>query len=47
MTYVIAEPCVNVVDQLCVAVCPIDGIQFGESVDRLLYIDPGARPRCR
>ena len=40
MTYVIAEPCVNVMDQACVAVCPVDCIHFEEGVDRMLYIDP-------
>ena len=33
MTYVIAEPCVNVVDQACVAVCPVDCIHW-EGVSR-------------
>ena len=40
MTYVIAEPCINVVDQACVAVCPVDCIHWDEGVDRMLYIDP-------
>ena len=40
MTYVIAEPCVNVIDQACVAVCPVDCIHWEEGVDRMLYIDP-------
>ena len=40
MTYTIAEPCVDVMDQACVAVCPVDCIQFEEGVDRTLYIDP-------
>ena len=40
MTYVIAEPCVNVLDQSCVSVCPVDCIHFEEGVDRMLYIDP-------
>ncbi len=40
MTYVIAEPRVNVLDQACVAVCPVDCIHFEEGVDRMLYIDP-------
>ena len=40
MTYVIAEPCVDVVDQSCVAVCPVDCIHWEEGVDRMLYIDP-------
>ncbi len=40
MTYVIAEPCVDVMDQACVSVCPVDCIKFEEKVDRTLYIDP-------
>ena len=36
----IAQPCVNVIDQACVAVCPVDCIHFEEGVDRMLYIDP-------
>ena len=40
MTYVIAEPCVDTMDQACVAVCPVDCIHFDEGVDRTLYIDP-------
>ncbi len=40
MTYVIAEPCIDVVDQSCVSVCPVDCIHFEQGVDRKLYIDP-------
>ena len=40
MTYVIAEPCIDVIDQSCVAVCPVDCIHFDQGVDRMLYIDP-------
>jgi NAD-dependent dihydropyrimidine dehydrogenase PreA subunit len=40
MTYVIAEPCVDVMDQACVSVCPVDCIKFEEGVDRTLFIDP-------
>lgn len=40
MTYVIAEPCVDVMDQSCVAVCPVDCIHFDQGTDRLLFIDP-------
>jgi len=40
MTYVIAEPCIDVMDQSCVSVCPGDCIHFEEGVDRILYIDP-------
>ena len=46
MTYVIAEPCVNALDQSCVAVCPVDCIHFGEGVDRMLYIDPNECIDC-
>jgi len=40
VTYVIAEPCVDVMDKACVDVCPVDCIHFEEGVDRTLYIDP-------
>ena len=40
MTYVIAEPCIDVLDQACVDVCPVDCIHFDEGKDRKLYIDP-------
>jgi NAD-dependent dihydropyrimidine dehydrogenase PreA subunit len=40
VTYVIAEPCVDVMDKACVDVCPVDCIHFDEGVDRILYIDP-------
>ena len=40
MTYVIAEPCIDVIDQACVSVCPVDCIHFDQGVDRILYIDP-------
>ncbi len=40
MTYTIAQPCVDVMDQACVSVCPVDCIHFEEGVDRTLYIDP-------
>ena len=40
MTYVIAEPCIDVLDQSCVAVCPVDCIHFDQGVDRMLAIDP-------
>ena len=39
MTYVIAEPCINVKDKACVDVCPCDCIQGGDD-DPQLYIDP-------
>ncbi|MEO8625840.1 MAG: ferredoxin family protein [Candidatus Limnocylindrales bacterium] len=40
MTYVIAEPCIDVIDQSCVSVCPVDCIHFDQGTDRMLYIDP-------
>jgi ferredoxin len=40
MTYVIAEPCIDVLDISCVEVCPVDCIHYEEGVDRKLYIDP-------
>jgi ferredoxin len=46
MTYVIAEPCVDVIDQACVSVCPVDCIHFEEGVDRKLYIDPNECIDC-
>jgi ferredoxin len=40
MTYTITTPCIDVMDQSCVDVCPVDCIHFEEGVDRMLYIDP-------
>ena len=37
MTYVIAEPCIDVKDRSCVDVCPVDCIH---EVGRMLVIDP-------
>ena len=37
MTYVIAEPCIGVLDRSCVDVCPVDCIYEGEDQ---LYIHP-------
>ena len=39
MTYVITEPCIDLKDQSCVEVCPVDCIHFADG-DRMLYIDP-------
>ena len=46
MAYVIAEPCIDVLDQSCVAVCPVDCIHFEEGSDRKLYIDPNECIDC-
>ena len=40
MTYFITTPCIDVTDQSCVDVCPVDCIHFEEGTDRMLYIDP-------
>jgi ferredoxin len=41
MTYIIAEPCIDVKDKSCVEVCPVDCIHptDGEG-EPMLYIDP-------
>ncbi len=43
MTYVIAEPCVDVLDRACVEECPVDCIYEG---DRMLYIHPDECVDC-
>ncbi len=40
MTYVITTPCIDVQDQACVEVCPVDCIHFDEGDDRMLFINP-------
>ncbi len=46
MTYVIAEPCVDNMDQSCVAVCPVDCISSETGVDRKFHIDPDGCIEC-
>ena len=46
MAYVIAEPCIDVLDVSCVSVCPVDCIHYEEGVDRKLYIDPNECIDC-
>ncbi|MEV6654428.1 ferredoxin [Streptomyces sp. NPDC051219] len=43
MTYVIAEPCIDVRDKACVEECPVDCIYQGE---RMLYIQPDECVDC-
>lgn len=43
MTYVIAQPCVDVKDKACVEECPVDCIYEGE---RSLYIHPDECVDC-
>jgi NAD-dependent dihydropyrimidine dehydrogenase PreA subunit len=40
MAFVIAEPCLDVMDQACVRVCPVACIHLDAGKDRKLYIDP-------
>ena len=40
MAFVIAEPCIDNMDQSCIQVCPVECITADLSVDRKLYIDP-------
>ena len=46
MAYVIAEPCIDVLDISCVSVCPVDCIHYDEGVDRKLFIDPNECIDC-
>ncbi len=46
MAYVIAEPCIDHMDQTCVQVCPVDCISFDPDFDRKLHIDPDACIDC-
>ncbi len=43
MTYVIGQPCIDVVDRACVEECPVDYIFEG---DRALYIHPDECVDC-
>ncbi|MPV35990.1 ferredoxin [Georgenia subflava] len=43
MTYVIAAPCIDVLDRACVEECPVDCIYEGE---RSLYIQPDECVDC-
>ncbi len=46
MTYVIAEACIDLLDQSCVSVCQVDCIPFAQVADRMLYIDPDGCIDC-
>lgn len=43
MTYVIAEPCIDIKDRSCVDECPVDCIYEGE---QQLFIHPGECVDC-
>jgi NAD-dependent dihydropyrimidine dehydrogenase PreA subunit len=40
MAYSITTPCVDLKDQSCVEVCPVDCIHYEDGKDRVLFIDP-------
>jgi ferredoxin len=40
VAFVIAEPCIDKMDQSCVAVCPVDCITADPALDRKFFIDP-------
>ena len=46
MTYVIAAPCVDHLDQACVEVCPVDAIYGEPGLDRKFHIDPSSCIDC-
>lgn len=46
MAYVIAEACVDHMDQSCIQVCPVDAIASEPGLDRKLYIDPDGCIEC-
>ncbi|MBJ7393753.1 MAG: ferredoxin family protein [Candidatus Nanopelagicales bacterium] len=43
MTYIIAEPCIDIKDKSCIEECPVDCIYEGE---RMLYIQPDECVDC-
>jgi len=43
VTYVIAQPCVDVLDKTCIDECPVDCIYEG---NRMLYINPEECVEC-
>jgi ferredoxin len=45
MTYIIAEPCIDVKDKACVEVCPVDCIH-GTDDDKQMFINPGECIDC-
>jgi Fe-S-cluster-containing hydrogenase component 2 len=46
MAFVITEPCIDHMDQSCVAVCPVDAITNQAGVDRKMFIDPDTCINC-
>ena len=46
MAFVIAEPCIDVMDRACLRACPVACIDGDAGRDRKLYIDPEACIDC-
>ncbi|MGE3540386.1 MAG: ferredoxin family protein [Candidatus Tectimicrobiota bacterium] len=46
MPFVIAEPCIDVMDRACVRVCPVACIHGDAAQDRKFYIDPAECIDC-
>ena len=46
MAFVIAAPCIDHLDQACIAVCPVDCISHDPAADRKAYIDPEGCIEC-
>jgi ferredoxin len=45
MTFVIAEPCIDVKDKACVDICPVDCIHSNDD-EKMYYIDPAECIDC-
>ena len=45
MTYVVTDACLDVKDQSCIEVCPVDCILTSDE-DRMVYIDPAECIDC-
>ena len=45
MTFVIASACIDVLDESCIEVCPVDCI-YTEDSDRMCYIEPNECIDC-
>lgn len=46
MPFVIAEPCIGVLDKACQDVCPVDCIHCDDGKDSKLYINPDECIEC-
>jgi len=40
LTFVITNACIDVRDQSCIEVCPVDCIHFDDGDDRMCYVHP-------